>query len=263
MSDVVVSGIIEKKRLVSFVETFHTGSIGNNNTPLVQEAKLHFDGDGITARAVDSANVCMVGPVSLAPRGFEAYESPGRVTIGVSLSALLDKLGPAESDQLVEFEVDMETRHLVLRYGTTEISQALIDPESIREEPDVSDLDLPNTLVVEGSAFSHAVTVADMVSGHVTIEGRPDEREVRFYAEGDTDDVNDTLGDEDTLDGTKIAEAAESLFSLDYLDCLANPIPDDAEVTIQFGQEFPTILTWEAFDGEMEARQQLAPRIAT
>lgn len=260
MSEIVASAIIEKRRLEQFAETFYSNPPGMKS-PLVSEAKIHFGDDGIETTAVDSANVAMVGPTNLAPRGFDQYHSPGSVTIGVSLDRLLERLGPASSGQLIELEVDMETRHLLISYGSAEMSLALIDPDSIRQEPDVNDIDLPNKVVLTGDRLDHAIDICDMVSDHIYVKGRPDDRQVMFVGEGDTDDNTVSYGDDETLDGTKAEEECESVFSADYMKALAGPIPDDAEVSIEFGQEFPLQMEWETFDGAFTAKQTLAPRI--
>lgn len=260
MNDIVVEGIAEKQRLVAFCETFASNPAGRKN-PLVQEAKIYFSDEGMYALAVDAANVCMVGPATLAPRGFEHFDATGKATVGVNLTALVDRLDPAGKTDLVSFEIDMETRHMNLAYGSADVSIALIDPDSVRQEPDVPDIDLPNTVVLEGSALSHAVEVTGMVSDHLFLEGHPDEREVVFRGKGDVDDATVAYGDDDTLDGTKVSESCESVFSLDYLKALTHPIPDDAEVTVKFGDEFPATLSWDTFDGAFTVNQNVAPRI--
>lgn len=259
MSEIVVSGIVEKNRLVTFAETFAAKVIGEQSE-LVSEIKLHISGDGFHATAVDAANVAMVGPVTLAPRAFEAFDAPGSVTVGVNLTALVDRIDPADTSQLVEYGIDMETRHMNLRYGSADVSLALIDPDAIRQEPDISDLDLPNEVALSGEQLDHALTVTDMVSDHVFIDANPDDREIVFRGEGDTDDATVAYSDEEVADA-RVDESTTSVFSLAYMKALAKPIPDDAEVTIRFGDEFPARLTWDAFDGAFDVQQTLAPRI--
>lgn len=260
MSEIVASAIIEKRRLEQFAETFASNPSGMEGE-LVKEAKIHWNDEGIESRAVDASNVAMVGPANLAPRGFEAYESPGSVTIGVNLIALLERLGPAGASQLIELEVDMETRHLRISYGSAEMSVALIDPDAIRQEPDTNDLPLENTVVITGDQFRHAIDICGMVSDNMTIEGYPDDRQVVFRGEGDTDDNTVSYGDEETHDGTQVSDEVVSRFSTDYLKALAKPIPGDELVTIEFGDTFPMELSWKTFDGAFTVEQQLAPRV--
>jgi proliferating cell nuclear antigen len=224
---------------------------------LVDECKIHLDEGGIEIRAVDPANVGMVD-LSLDASAFESYEADGGL-IGVNLVRLQDIAGMADSGQLVELELDEETRKLHIAIDGLEYTLALIDPESIREEPDLPDLDLSSTIVIEGRDIDRAVTAADMVSDH--IELGVDETEEVFYveAEGDTDDVHLELDGEDLID--LVAGNASSLFSLDYLQDMNKAIPKDAEVTMELGEEFPVKLHFDIAEGEGEVTYMLAPRI--
>lgn len=259
MSEIVASGIIEKQRLVAFLETFASKPTGMKQ-PLVGEAKIHLDGDGMHATAVDAAKHTMVGPVTLTPEAFESYDASGQAVMGVTLTKILDRLSPADAGALVEFELDMETRHLRLSYGAANVSVALIDPETIRSEPDVSELDLPNEVVITGDQLDHAADVTDMVSDHLSIAGDPDADSVSFTASGDVDDSEVIYENGDCVD-TDLSEGVYSLFSLAYFKAVAKPIPDDAEVRLQFGDEFPLRVEWSAFDGSLDAVQTIAPRL--
>jgi len=224
---------------------------------LVDECKIHLDDGGIEIRAVDPANVGMVD-LSLDASAFESYEADGGL-IGVNLVRLMDIAGMADSDQLVNLELDEETRKLHISIDGLEYTLALIDPESIREEPDLPDLDLAATIIIEGRDIDRAVTAADMVSDH--IELGVDEGTEVFYvkAQGDTDDVHLELNAEDLID--LIVGPASSLFSLDYLQDMNKAIPKDAEVRMELGEEFPVKLHFDIAEGEGEVTYMLAPRI--
>jgi proliferating cell nuclear antigen len=224
---------------------------------LVDECKIHLEEDGLEIRAVDPANVGMVD-CSLSAAAFESYEADGGL-IGVNLVRLKDIAGMADSDQLIHLELDEGTRKLHISIDGLEYTLALIDPESIREEPDLPDLDLSATIVIEGRDIDRAVTAADMVSDH--IELGVDDAEELFYvkAEGDTDDVHLELDTDDLID--LVAGPASSLFSLDYLKDMNKAIPADAEVRMELGEEFPVKLHFDIAEGEGQVTYMLAPRI--
>ncbi|MFC7133046.1 MULTISPECIES: DNA polymerase sliding clamp [Salinibaculum] len=224
---------------------------------LVDECKIHLEADGLEIRAVDPANVGMVD-LSLSAEAFESYEADGGL-IGVNLVRLQDIAGMADKDQLVHLELDEETRKLHISIEGLEYTLALIDPESIREEPDLPDLDLPANIVIEGRDINRAVTAADMVSDH--IELGVDAADELFYvsAEGDTDDVHLELDTDDLID--LVAGPAASLFSLDYLKDMNKAIPSDAEVTMELGEEFPVKLHFDIAEGQGTVTYMLAPRI--
>ncbi|QGN07758.1 DNA polymerase sliding clamp [Halorhabdus sp. CBA1104] len=224
---------------------------------LVEECKLRLEEDGLEIRAVDPANVGMVD-LSLSAAAFESYETDGGV-IGVNLSRLEDIAGMAEAGQLVHLELDEETRKLEIAIDGLEYTLALIDPDSIRQEPDLPDLDLSADIVLEGRDVNRAVKASDMVSDHIALG--VDEAEDMFYvdAEGDTDDVHFELGREELIDLT--AGPARSLFSLDYLKDMNKAIPSDAEVRMELGEEFPVKMHFDIAEGQGSVTYMLAPRV--
>lgn len=247
----VVDAIVEAQYLDQFIETY---------LPIVQEGRLHFDEDGLHAKIVDPANVAMAF-TDLSDEAFESY-SCGRVTVGVNLERFSEALSVADPGDLVHLVVDMERRVVELTIDHIDQTVRLIDPDAIRKEPEPPDLDLPNEVVLEGDDLDTVATVADMVSDHVTIEGDPDAEEVRFVAEGDVEDSTIHFGHDETLD-VSVLESTATLLSLVYVGDLAKPIPGTAEVRIRFGDDFPTIWSWEASDGHQTTEQMLAPRIST
>ncbi|PSP57542.1 DNA polymerase sliding clamp [Halobacteriales archaeon QH_7_66_36] len=224
---------------------------------LVDECKIRLEDDGLSIRAVDPANVGMVD-LSLSAAAFESYETDGGV-IGVNLSRLEEFVGMADSDQLVELELDEETRKLHIQIEGLEGTLALIDPDSIRQEPDLPDLDLSAEVAIEGADIDRAVTAADMVSDHIALGVDADAELFYVDAEGDTDDVHLELTTEDLIALTP--GDARSLFSLDYLKDMDKAIPSDAEVTMEVGEEFPVKMHFDIAEGNGNVTYMLAPRI--
>jgi proliferating cell nuclear antigen len=251
MSEILVEAIAEKRVPQALVDTF---------TPIVSECKMHFNDDGIHVRAVEPANVAM-GYVDLDRAAFASYESPGAVTQGVNLDSMDERLGVGDSGDLAQLALDMESRKLNVDVGNVHQAMALIDPDAVREEPDLPDLDLPNTVVLSGKQVRDAIDAVGMVSDHVEIRGDPELEVVEFVGEGDVDETVVEFGQEEAMDGTQAVEAGASLFSHEYSEALAKPIPNDAEVSITFGDEFPAVWDWSAVDGHMDVTQMIAPRI--
>jgi proliferating cell nuclear antigen len=224
---------------------------------LVDECKIHLDEDGVRIRAVDRANIGMVD-LELDAAAFDSYEHAEGDVLGVNLSRFEDIVGLADNGDLVHLDLNPETRKLHIAFAGLEYTLALIDPDSILQEPDIPELDLPAEVVCEGSDLDRAVRAADMVSDHVALG--VDAADEVFYAaaEGDTDDVHLRL-DDDLVDLT--AGAAHSLFSLNYLKDIAKAVPADAEVTLDLGEEFPVKLHQTVADGHLDATYMVAPRI--
>ena len=224
---------------------------------LVDECKIRLEEDEFAIRAVDPANVGMVD-LALEAAAFESYEADGGV-IGVNLNRLEDIAGMANSDDLVQLELDEETRKLHIQIDGLSYTLALIDPDSIREEPDIPDLDLPAEIVLEGAQIGRGITAADMVSDHIRLRVDEDAEAFFIEAEGDTDDVDLRLERDDLIDLQ--AGPADSLFSLDYLKDMNKAIPSDAEVRVELGEEFPVKLHYEFGEGMGQVTYMLAPRI--
>ena len=236
-------------------------TLSNALTPvsvLLDECKIHLEEDGLRIKAIEPATVAMVD-LSVDAEAFESYEADGGV-IGVDLSRLEDIVGMADSGQLVQLELDEETRKLHVQIDGLEYTLALIDPDAMREEPDIPDLDLPARVTLEGRDIDRSVKAAAMVSNHVAFGVDEDEEVFYVDAEGDTDDVHLELDRDDLID-LQVGNA-HSLYSLDYLQSMNKAIPSDAEVTLALGEEFPTEITYDFAEGNGHVSYSLAPRIA-
>ena len=225
---------------------------------LVDECKIHLNEAGLAIRAVDPANVGMVD-LELDADAFESYAGADGGVIGLPLERLEDILDMADAGQVIQFELNEETRKLHVDVGGLAYTMALIDPDSIRDEPDIPDLDLPAEVTIEGRDINRSVKASDLVSDHIALGVNEGDEEFYVEAEGDTDDVHLTLDRDDCIALTP--GAAHSLFSLDYLKDMNKAIPSDAEVTLELGEEFPVKLHFAVADGDAAVIFLLAPRI--
>lgn len=225
---------------------------------LVDEAKIHATDDGLTITAVEPANVAMIDE-SQGAAAFESYSVDTDTVLGVNLSRLADILGMADSDDV--WHIHEQDRKIIMQSGGLEYTMATIDPDSIRQEPDIPDLELPVTAHIEWGQMDRALRAADMVSDHVSLASPEGSDGLVVRAEGDTDDVREEIPAGDLSDGTEIPAGTEveSLFSLDYLKDINAPIPGDSSVEMRLGHEMPIKMHWG--DGSMSVTNMLAPRI--
>jgi proliferating cell nuclear antigen len=244
-----------------FEAAIEAGSLQDAIDPVhavVDECRIHLCDNGLVIRAVDPANVAMVDE-SVGADAFSSYETDCGV-IGVGLEQLNEVIGIADDDDtLVQFDLDPEVRKLEMQVGSVEYTLALIDPDAIRSEPEIPDLDLPAELSLDSGEFKRGIRAADMVSDHIQFE--VDARDELFVtsAEGDTDDVNLELGGDD-LEDVEWGRA-KSLFSLDYLKDLRKPIPKQTTINMRLGEEFPLKLSFAMADEAIDVTYMLAPRI--
>ncbi|SEP23316.1 DNA polymerase III sliding clamp (beta) subunit, PCNA homolog [Halorientalis persicus] len=224
------------------------------------ECKLHVNEEGVRAVIVDPANVSM-GDQDLGARAFERLDADGGI-LGINVDRILEVLDLADSSSdLVQLSLDPATRKLKVAIEGLEATLALIDPDSIRTEPELPDLQLPTEADLEMEPLKRGLSAADMVSDHVKVSSDPEAEAVFIEAEGDTDEVSHTIGDDDYNALVTGHEANTSIFSLDYLKDMKKPIDGSTEVTIKFGSEFPLLMHHEFADGHGRCDMMVAPRI--
>lgn len=250
----------QPSELSTIIEAGRFGDIINVLQSVSDECIFHLGRDGLGVTLVDPANVYMIDLDADA----SAFENTGdgSFAIGVNLSRLDEIVGKADSDQLLHFVLDLETRKFHVEFGNAEMNIAGIDPDSVRNEPDLPDLDLPNEFDVEAKHLQYADDICTMFSDHVDIQPDPDAEHVRFDADGDIDDGHVDLSEE--LEYAHIVEETESLYSTGdggYLTDALGVIPSDVEVHVEVGEEFPLIMEWSFADDTVDVRQMIAPRI--
>lgn len=249
------------------------------------------DVDGIHVKAVDPANVAMVNvTMPKSAGGFDKWEVPldnqPYHVLGVNNATMFKNL---KYGRMAGKGVDSDGDPIAVRYGDglrrleTVITRPnqrsqrvtawnLIDPDSIRQEPDIPDLSskLNNVGHFESTrALKDAVGELSSHSDHVRVRADPDANGAfQFHADGDgffrSDFVRFTDGHEveDGADGDA-ARAESSLFSMDYLKDIAKALHAAKmdKVVVRWGDEYPAIFQF--FNEEYGIRGvfMLAPRI--
>ena len=253
---------------------------------IVDEAKIHATEDTLKTRAVDPANVAMAD-TKLDTNAFGSYQfnaDDEEYTLGLDIDRFQQILSQGSSGDSLHLAVNPNTRKLEITIDASlEFSIALLDPDAIRQEPDIPDLELPATIELEAGALTRGITAADMVSDHVTLGVTADESTFYVAAEGDTDDVRDEMTEDNGLDsliadlsttttdekneGNEGNEENEdpsirSLFSLDYLLDFKNALSPRDNLKLELGDEFPVKIHVNKTDVDhVESLYMLAPRI--
>jgi proliferating cell nuclear antigen len=223
---------------------------------LVDECTIDLTPEGLHIAAVDPANVAMV-EARLGAGAFESYEADGG-RLGVDLDRLTDVLDFGDSGALVRLELDGTTRTLDIAVGALDYTLACIDPDAIREEPDLPALDLPGEVVLEGGQLATMADAAAMVSDRVTLG--IDGGAVYAVGTGDTDDARIEYGRDDMVNLTEAT--VSSYHSLDYMIDCVGAVPDEAEVTVGLGDEQPTQWRYPLNEGYADVEVIIAPRVA-
>jgi len=248
---------------------------------VVDECKLRVDSDGLHVTAVDPANVAMVKTTFPAEglRGFELADDD--LVFGVNLETFTSALKWARKrgEDGDPVSIDLFTDPDRMRVSITRPNQRMkrvsewfgIDPDMIRQEPDVPDLDLPDRADPDPGNLIDAVGAVD------------DHRDYAFITRDDETFVLSTRDGGDTTLGADEDEGAESgavfmpetawsengdestssLFSLDYLEDLAAAIKKSKadRMTVHWGEEFPVKMFFDHEDWGITSQYLLAPRI--
>lgn len=223
---------------------------------LTDEARIHMSPNGLTTKAVDAANVAMVH----ADLSREAFtDKPERaVTIGAKVFKLAAVLN--DDADSYELEFDAERRKLTIRDGERYYTHATMDPDALRMEPDIQDMNLPFKATVNSETVRETIHFFDEFSHHARIGY--DSVEGCFWMEAVENDGTDDGGlsiPRADLPAVDRNGEADSIFSLDYFTSLLEGVPEDVLTYIEVGEAFPMRLSFALPAGEVEYMQ--APRI--
>ena len=257
MSDAVVETIVRAKVMQQFVD--QTSSI-------VNETVLHIGTDGISTRVVDPANVAMID-IQIDSAACESVPS-GSFVAGVDLEKLDDYLSGASGDDPVSFAFDPETRRLNLRHTNREFNVAMIDPDAMRDEPDIPDLEFTTDVTLSADELKGAVDTVGLVTDHVVIESDADAGAVEVLGEGDIDDVTVTFDGDELGEGSTVDDDTKAMYSLGYLNGdgedkiggFLKPMPK-TDLRVRFAEDMPSKYNYDFADGHGRVEIMLAPRI--
>jgi proliferating cell nuclear antigen len=213
----------------------------------LNEARFHFNKDGMHARAVDAANVAMV-IVDIPADSFEVYKTNNEEeVIGVDVARLHNISKSMKNDELVDISIDKDSQELKVKYLNTTYSLALIDSSAIREEPKIPSLELPAKIVFDAGELKKAVQLSEKVDDKLAFRSQRD----RFCieADGDIDKITFTL-DEAELKEFNKAEA-KSMFSV---------ASAGDSLTVRLGNDYPGRFLFE-IGGNASIEYIVAPRI--
>lgn len=226
---------------------------------LVDEAVLQIGKDGITTSVVEPGNVCGYPTLRLGSAAFESTPS-GSFALGINLERLQDTIKRADSGTPVSLGFNPETRKLRVQYDRVDASLACIDPDSIRDQPDSPDLELPNHFSINVGDLEAAAEQVDIVAERFDIDVVPGEG-VTFVGKGDVDDQKYHVPTAD-LQQSDLGGDTFAMFSMEFINSLFGAIPSGVDtIAVHVGDEFPLLIDYEYAGGDGRVEGMLAPRI--
>lgn len=246
---------------------------------LVDELRVHARPEELWMQAVDPANVGMV-ELTIYAAAFDEYEVGEEFIVGLPLGTLESQLRAARmgttTTDPVSLDLDSTRTRLEIQrdYSQTTLERVdgflNIDPDAIREEPELPDLELGWTATMDAQALKDAIEHVNEIGDHVEVAERDGDVELSVLA-GEKDDP-DRAGQVTVTDAAErhlddATEGVSSLFSLDYVLDMAKALVKakvDA-VTIEFGDEFPMRMSFERTNDDKDTLYEgeffVAPRI--
>lgn len=242
----------------------------NPVTQLVEEAQIQVSSEGLSVTVVDRANVGMAH-VTVDKEAFETLECDNTM-LGVNLARLNQQVKDisnepvGDEEQLLQVELEPGSRELELSgtAGSMEFTMGLINTDDMREEPDIPNMDLPGMLMLDSDYFSHAIKTASRLNvDTMSLSQKESENTSYMTVNGDTNEWNAVIPeDHPSITQMSANEDIQSTFSLDYLDDMRKGIPSDTLIAIELGEDFPTKMSFEYLDGNVNGEYTVAPRIA-
>lgn len=249
---------------------------------LVSEGRFRFTEDGLTASMVDPANVGMCEfRVPAEAFGEYEYNADGPLYVGLILDTVSSHLRDArmgkETTDAVSLRIDgTMTRVAITRdYARCEVERTdewlNIDPDSVRESPELPDLDLPYKAEVDVQALADVVKHVDSFEDHVKVAERDGELVLSGAAKNSDGELAQAT--EARFHGVTeptredVETGVSSLFSLEYIKDFVDGLrfAKADSVTLYWGDEFPIRMVFERTDEDdrllYEGEYMMAPRL--
>lgn len=240
---------------------------------IADECILDFEG-GLTSAVADPANVAL-GELTLSRGAFHELEGNGR--IGANVCDLKNFLSPGVGSRFTDehygtdplgetttLMVDCDRRRVSLESGAYSYLNSAIDPESVRQEPDLPNMDLPLCVEIDAPVLQAATDYIDGFADRMLVRFDHDPWTLTLSGEGKVDEGAVRLAHNDG-DGVTIHEPgdAHSLLSTDYARNITRAIPKDERVMVYAGEEFPVTYQYTFANGTGTVEYMQAPRIAS
>jgi proliferating cell nuclear antigen len=224
---------------------------------LVTECRLHTDENGFSTRVVDTANVAMVY-LTLKKEAFQSYSST-KNELGLDIAKMKNIFGMMGKTDVITLELPEEGHKLKVSFEGYRYSITLLDPNTIRKDPNPPNIDLPGRVVLSGNDLNNSIKAAAVVSDKIALGIDPSTQIFYMAAEGDTDHIRREFGKSEVNFLNDVE--ARSLFSLDYLKDMGKVMSRAAEVEVTLGIDHPAKFSFYIAGGNGFVEYLLAPRI--
>ncbi len=113
---------------------------------LVTECRLHTDENGISTRAVDTANVAMIS-LLLKKEAFSSFAAT-RSELGIDIAKMKNIFGMMAKNDLITLELTDDIHKLQVSFQGYKYSITLLDENTIRKDPNPPTIELPGKVAI-------------------------------------------------------------------------------------------------------------------
>lgn len=215
------------------------------------EANLKISPDGISVLVADPANVSMID-IDLMRSAFLEFDATADLEIGIDVSAFSRILSVADDPEQVSLELSADEKSVIIEFGYVYELELLKDVRKLSISS-IPALSLPVAVDILGHKFAELVKAAEVVNDHAHIG--VDVGGVFFMdAKGDEQIKSVTLRSghqmQETLSGSFApSKKVVSIYSIDYLQGLAEAIPSAYSVMLRIGTDLPLLAEFMCCDG--------------
>jgi len=236
----------------------------NALTTVADERRVMFTRSGVESRVVDPANVLM-SIVQAEPGFFNTYREVGGFPadpVGVPTRRLGQYYSEWLSGQELTLSYDSSTRFMGLTHPIFSIEMATIDPDSMRQEPDI-----PTNITFDATADVDQSGLSQAINSISTTAGGDDTKEVGVVITADSGPssgmyLTDDSGGRASVDGGTFRGNALALFSGDFIKQVGGTLVTNSSTpaTVRLGNGLPLAVDAPSTNETFSHSTLLAPR---
>jgi len=231
------------------------------------EAKIHVTEKGLHTSLVDLADVFM-GKIRLAAESFEKYQFEQETTLGANVGEFQGAIRRARKRKDDELTLSVRENELTATVSRgydnhNVVSQStvnFIDPDKLRDQPSLPDIDLPVNVDIDYKPFMDALDHALGFGEYVHIETKAvNQHATALYMGSETDTRKEQMAISNIDTSESVTTYYPGYYLVNMLDGLRNI--DAESLHLRLGDNFPIFVSSKT--GSIEVEYVVAPRISS
>jgi proliferating cell nuclear antigen len=223
---------------------------------LVQEARVDFKPDGISAKVMDPARVAMIS-IDIKREAFQEFDVNGEDSLGLDIEKMRNFLRLTDASEIIDLKYD--GKKISMKTGNLSAGIPIIDPSALTT-PKIPTIEPQDKIVTDLIQIIKGIKAAEGISEVVTFSVKSDE--LKIYAKGETDSETIEMTIPKSLAKEFIFTSdSKSSFALEYLTKFLRALESTEEVSIALGNDYPLRMEAPIVNGKGKVTFLIAPRI--